>query len=76
MVYMGDGFDTMRENFLNENVAIMVSETNSRYEVQGTVVDINPQGVTIAIVNDDGLFGECGQKRFISFSSHMRIAII
>lgn len=76
MLYMNDGFDTMRENFLNENVSIIVSETNSKYEVQGTVIDINPHGVTVAIVNNDGLFGECGQKRFISFSSHMRIAII
>lgn len=58
MVYLDDGFDKMRENFLNKEVNIFPGDTLSK---SGVVIDINPQGVTFHITkshSDDYLIGQ------------------
>ena len=63
--YQGDGFDTMRDEFLNKNVQIYPGDSRKKF---GIVVDINKAGVTFKITKS-----ECEQYmiddiRFISYS--------
>lgn len=64
MVYLEDGFDTMREMFLGEEVKIFPGDTDSKC---GIIKDINPAGVTFLVTKSRSDSYVVGQLRFVSF---------
>lgn len=68
LYYQGDGFDIMRDNFLNQDVQIYPGDSRKKF---GTIIDINSVGVTFKITKSD-----CDQYlvddiRFISYSHNL-----
>ena len=66
--YQGDGFDIMRDEFLNKNVQIYPSDSRKKF---GKVIDINKAGVTFKIYDSVYDAYPVDSVIFISFANNL-----
>jgi hypothetical protein len=66
--YQGDGFDIMRDEFLNKNVQIYPSDSRKKF---GTIIDINKAGVTFKIYDSVCDAYTVDSVVFISFANNL-----
>lgn len=67
-VYINDGFDTMREMFLDKTVHIYPGDTHGK---NGRVKDITPAGITFLITASSCPQYTVGHLYFIAFSTRL-----
>ena len=68
LYYQGDGFDIMRDNFLNQDVQIYPGDSRKKF---GPIIDINSVGVTFRITKSDCDQYLVNDIRFISYSHNL-----
>lgn len=73
MVYLEDGFDTMREMFLDKTVSIYPGDAKAK---NGRVKDITPMGITFLITASNSPNYEVGKLHFVAFSARLTFKLI
>ena len=68
LYYQGDGFDIMRDEFLDKNVQIYPSDSIKKF---GKVIDINKAGVTFKIYDSVCDAYPVDSVIFISFANNL-----